>query len=107
MSGGFCARAVVFNHLLRYEGEIKKRQRALEKWLRSRVNKSQLPSLKLGSWDFCFQRSVGERIGPHLELHELGSGSFAALHVKWRSRGDRRVEALPFPAAVGIIDAAV
>jgi hypothetical protein len=24
MSGGFCARAVVFNHLLRYEGENKK-----------------------------------------------------------------------------------
>jgi hypothetical protein len=31
MPGGFCARAVVFNHLLLYEGEIKKRQRALEK----------------------------------------------------------------------------
>ncbi len=71
------------------------------------MNKSQLPRSKPGSWDSCFQLSVGQRIGPHLELDELGCGSFAAFHVEGRPRGDRRVNALPFPAAVGIIDAAV
>jgi len=35
MSGEFDARAVVFNHLLRGEGQVKKRRRALQKWSRS------------------------------------------------------------------------
>jgi hypothetical protein len=35
MSGEFDARAVVFNHLLRGEGQVRERLRALQKWARS------------------------------------------------------------------------
>jgi hypothetical protein len=50
---------------------------------------------------------VSQRIGPYLELHELARGPFATFHVEWRSRRDRRVDALSLPAVIRIIDAAV
>src|SRR5258705_269500 len=51
--------------------------------------------------------SLGERVGPHLEVHYFTRSSLAGLHVKWRAGADRRVEPAPFPARFRIVDAAV
>src|SRR5262245_27664252 len=50
---------------------------------------------------------LGQRVRPHLELHQLAQRPPAAFHVKWRARRDARPDALPFPPSSRIVDAAV
>src|SRR5438093_13464411 len=45
-----------------------------------------------------------QRIRPYLEVHHLARRSFAGLHVEWRARAHRRVEAAPFPTRLRIVD---
>src|SRR5260370_31621193 len=75
------------------------------------ISQNKIPPPKTETWEAGLVNRlaglVSQRMRPHLELHELARGSFGAFHVEWGSRRDGRVEALPFPAAVRIIDAAV
>src|SRR5262249_20263938 len=48
-----------------------------------------------------------ERVGPHLELHDLGCIPLAAFHVEGRAVAGVRPHAAALPAAVGIIDPAI
>src|ERR1017187_8526346 len=52
-------------------------------------------------------RSIRQRIGPHLEVHDLGQAALAAFDVEGRAVAGRGPDTAAFPAAVGIIDAAV
>src|SRR5438132_12223666 len=48
-----------------------------------------------------------ERIGAHLEFHDLGGRAFAAFHVEGRAVASVRPDAAALPASIGIVDAAV
>src|SRR5687768_13212674 len=51
--------------------------------------------------------SACQRIGPHLELHQLALGPLAAFDVPHEVRAVVGVERAALPAAVGVVDAAV
>src|SRR5581483_9133402 len=51
--------------------------------------------------------STRQRIGPELDVRDLRPRAFAAFHVEGRAGRRRRPQALAFPAAVRIVDAAV